>query len=338
MPLQLKQGNPMTKPVATALLSIFGAALAAAALAQGAASPQVQAHVAKADALAKIKTLAGSDFTFFEDRYCHPKPQAAEFAAAEVKAWRAMNIPATQVFDNLYYVGHAQYGAWVVKTSAGLILLDALDNEGEAKQYIEGGMAKLGLDPKDIKYLIISHGHGDHFGGGKYLQEKYPSMRVATSGPDWDFMAKSPVNPRRGPPPKRDMEITDGQVLTLGDTSIKFVLTPGHTPATVSSLIKVYDKGSPHIVSFWGGTAFPTAKPVLMQYEESVRKLWKEGKAMGADTLISNHPYLDTTLDALPNVPTRKAGQPHPFVIGTAAYDRYMTILDECALAALARI
>jgi len=298
-------------------------------------SPAVKAHIAKAKALAPIKSSAGSDFVFFEDRYC--RPTNADESAEQVKKWRAMNVPAARVFDNLYYVGHAQYGAWVVKTSAGLILYDALDSPDEAKQYIEGGMAKLGLDPKDIKYMIVTHGHGDHYGGAKYLQDKY-GMRVALSAPDWAFMASQPVTARRGPPPKHDMDIADGQVLTLGDTSLKLILTPGHTPATISSIFTVTDHGTKHVVSFWGGTGLPTAKAPLTQYEASIHKLWDGGKAAGADTLISNHPYLDTTLDALPKLAVRKADQQHPFVIGQASYDRYMTILNECTLAALGRL
>jgi len=314
-------------------------ALGAVATAALAVDPPaaIQAHIAKADALAPVKTLASSDFVFFGDRYCHPKEQAAEFAAAEVKAWRAMNLPPTQVFDNLYYVGHAQYGAWIVKTSAGLMLLDALDSPDEARQYIEGGMAKLGLDPKQIKIMIVSHGHGDHYGGAKYLHDKY-GMKVALSELDWALMARSPVTEKRGPVPAMDMVIADGQIVTLGDTQIKYLITPGHTPATLSSLFKVYDHGVPHMVSFWGGTAYPRDKATMTMYEASIRKLWKEGTAMKADTLISNHPYLDTTLAALPKMTSRKPGEPHPFVIGTAAYERYMTLMDECALANLGKL
>lgn len=136
----------------------------------------VAVHTAKATALASIKSPTGVDFTFFKDRYCKP---AVRGEAPAGPNWREMVVPPAKVFDNLYYVGHAQFGSWIVKTSAGLILLDALDSPKEAQDYIEAGMAKLGLDPHDLKYIIIMHGHGDHYGGTRYLQDKYPGLRVA---------------------------------------------------------------------------------------------------------------------------------------------------------------
>lgn len=52
-----------------------------------------------------------------------------------------MVLPPAPVFDNLNYVGHGQYGAWVLETSAGLILIDALNSPEEGREYIEAGMA-----------------------------------------------------------------------------------------------------------------------------------------------------------------------------------------------------
>ena len=42
-------------------------------------------------------------------------------------------------------------------------------------------MKKVGLNPADIKYVVVSHGHLDHAGGAKYLQEHYPMLHVAAS-------------------------------------------------------------------------------------------------------------------------------------------------------------
>ena len=61
--------------------------------------------------------------------------------------------------------------AWALTTSAGIIVLDSLDNASEAQEYIEGGLRKLGLDPTQIKYVVITHAHGDHYGGAQSLAE-----------------------------------------------------------------------------------------------------------------------------------------------------------------------
>ena len=59
-----------------------------------------------------------------------------------------------------------------MNTSDGIILFDTLNNTEEAQRIIEGGMKTMGLDPTRIKYIVIMHGHADHFGGAKYLQDK----------------------------------------------------------------------------------------------------------------------------------------------------------------------
>ena len=63
-------------------------------------------------------------------------------------------------------------GSWALNTSDGIILFDTLNNTEEAQRIIEGGMKTMGLDPTRIKYIVIMHGHADHFGGAKYLQDK----------------------------------------------------------------------------------------------------------------------------------------------------------------------
>src|SRR5437763_9053980 len=89
-----------------------------------------------------------------------------------------------KVFDNLYFLGIANVSAWALTTSNGIIVLDALDNPGEAQQYIEGGLRKLGLDPNQIKYVVVTHAHGDHYGGAQYLADKFHAHLVM-SDIDW---------------------------------------------------------------------------------------------------------------------------------------------------------
>jgi metallo-beta-lactamase class B len=133
--------------------------------------------------------------------------------------------PPTKVFDNLYYVGEGGVGAWAIKTRDGIIVLDALNNAEEAQQYIVGGLQKLGLNPADIKFVIISHGHGDHFGGAKYFKQTF-GARIMASKEDWDYMAGQ-KNRAGGQStrwasliPDHDTDIADGDKLTLGEETI----------------------------------------------------------------------------------------------------------------------
>ena len=93
-------------------------------------------------------------------RVARPPPPARE-------TWHAEPV---KVFDNLYFVGQTEYSAWAITTSQGIILLDAI-YDYSVEDEVVGGLKKLGLDPADIKYVIVSHGHLDHAGGAKFLQE-----------------------------------------------------------------------------------------------------------------------------------------------------------------------
>ena len=108
--------------------------------------------------------------------------------------------------------------------------------------WVTSGLAKLGLDPKNIKYVLVSHAHRDHVGGASYLQDRF-GARVVMSAADWDLLGRTGG---AWPKPKRDIVATDGQHLTLGDTTLTLYLTPGHTLGTISSLIPVKDGKAAH--------------------------------------------------------------------------------------------
>ena len=251
----------------------------------------------------------------------------------------------TKAFDQLYYLGMNTVGSWALVTSAGIIQFDSLDNTDEAQRIIEEGYKKLGLDPAQMKYLIITHGHGDHYGGAKYLQEKY-HPRVLMSGPDWDMVAQIPPsnNSHFGAPPTRDMDVTDGEKLTLGNTTVTLYLTPGHTPATVSAIIPVTDHGQPHLLSFWGGTGFPqnmepsSKNGGLRQYKRSLERFIKIGEAAKVDGVISNHADLDGSFDKAEEVQNQKPGYPNPWIIGQSGYIREMMVIWEMTEAAISKV
>jgi len=157
------------------------------------------------------------------------------------------------VFDNLYFVGTKFHSSWALTTSDGIILIDTL-YEYASDEAIAGGLRKLGLDPANVEYVLITHGHGDHVGGAKLMQDRFKS-RIVMGAPDWDSIERSQNQYPNGKP-RRDIVAMDGQKITLGDTSVTLVATPGHTPGTFSMLFEVKDNGTPLTVAYNGGTAF----------------------------------------------------------------------------------
>ena len=102
--------------------------------------------------------------------------------------------------------------------------------------------------------MIISHAHGDHVGGAKLMQDRFGS-RLVMGGPDWDAIEKS-VNQYPNGMPRRDIVARTARRVTLGDTSVKLVLTPGHTPGTARCSSRSRTTGSNDTVAYSGGTAF----------------------------------------------------------------------------------
>lgn len=200
-------------------------------------------------------------------------------------------------------------------------------------------MKSLGLDPAEIKYILISHGHGDHYGGAKWLAETY-GAKVVASEIDWDVMSKPRPVPAGGAtgrpaptPPSRDVVATDGEVLTLGDTSITMVLTPGHTPGTLSFILPVFHRGQRHMLVMWGGTNIPANPEAQRQYLAAFDHFATFTSRLGVDVELSNHPFVDDSLARMEQLRARP-NEPNPLVIGAQRYEDYVGILKNCAQAA----
>jgi metallo-beta-lactamase class B len=328
------------RSMASALMLAVGLAVAlTCTVARGqSAGDTVEAHVAAARAAAGPEQIGPINL-------CNaPAPAGAQRGRGAAPPgppdraqWHAEPV---KVFDNLYFVGQTEYSAWAVTTSAGIILVDAIWDYSIEDEVV-GGLKKLGLDPATIKYVLVSHGHLDHAGGAKLLQDRF-GARVIMSAADWDLIGR---NTQSWPKPKRDMVATDGQKLTLGDTTLTLYLTPGHTPGTISTLIPVKDRGVPHVVAEWGGTGFNfTVTPDQPErywfetYIKSAERFRDAAARAGADALIANHTNLDGSKTKLPAVAARKAGDPNPYVIGADGVRRYLTVADECAKAGLLRL
>ncbi len=91
-----------------------------------------------------------------------------------------------KVFDNLYFFGQSEYAVWAITTSQGIIVLDTIFDYSVEDEVVDG-MKKMGLDPANIKYAVVSHAHPDHDGGARFLQEHY-GTRVIMSPADWDVL------------------------------------------------------------------------------------------------------------------------------------------------------
>jgi len=316
------------------LLGALALAAGGTAWAQTAPSEAtVAAHVAEA------KRLAGADLGALMV-LCQPAPvarppQALVEKSIAVQMARGAPEPG-RAFDNLYFVGSNWVSAWAIQTSEGIILIDALNNRAEAESVIDAGLRKLGLDPAQIKYAIVTHAHGDHYGGAVHLVEKYKA-RVVMSEPDWK-QTEGKLEYQSalwGPVPKRDVSVSDGDKITLGDTSVTVNITPGHTLGTITPTFEVKSGAKTHRALLWGGTAFNFGKdiPRLESYIAATERMAKVAQALGIDVMLSNHAGYDGTVAKLDAMKKDRAAQPNPFVLGVPTVVRALQAMGECAKA-----
>lgn len=246
-----------------------------------------------------------------------------------------------KVYDNLYFVGGKIHTSWALTTSDGIIIIDTI-YPYNSEELIIGGLEKLGLDPNDIKYVVISHAHGDHIGGSEILQTRF-GAQVVMGGPDWDLVEKYP-NRFKTMAPKRNITATDGMKLTLGDTTLNIFLTPGHTEGTLSYTFTAFDNGKPVQVAYSGGTAFnfPTNPPDLGirnfdRYIAAQQHMADEAAKAGSTVILSNHTEFDNASNRNKMLAGRGDG-PHPYELGTDWVQRYFQTMQACARAEQIRL
>ncbi len=300
--------------------------------------PAVTAHVQRA------QEIAGSDWRFLSDGFlCGPAENTIPLAIRTIPGFLDPDAPGIEpfaAFDNLYYIGMYAWGTFILDTGDGLILFDALTNERQVKEILLPGMAELGLDPNDIEHLVVTHGHVDHYGGAPWLKQQF-GMQILMSEADWDYLPNDISMPyfvrANYPPvvqPERDRAVADGDVLTLGDASVTFVVTPGHTPGTLSTILTVKDRGEPRTVAMWGGQALPGDIDSLNQMHGSLHRFWNLGKERGVEGLISTHPWVVGVFEL--HARGSEDGS-NPLLIGQDGFNRVMGIYDECIKAQFAR-
>jgi len=307
------------------------------------------------------RELAGDDYYFLttqrlqcndiDDTYTIVGPPGPNVLPPDFMSTGYAEAPAvpTQVFDNVYYVGGMEVGGWIIDTGDGLIMLDSSYDYG-ATTILEPNMAALGLDPAQIKYILITHAGPDHIGAAKYFQDTYGTEvvfnRKLVSAP-----ATSPAPDWLKNMPDETTVMNDGDTLTLGDTTITMVLTPrnynrdGSPGDGFSYFIPVKIKGKRHMWATYGNTGISGGIANKELYQESMAKFLTYVDKLRADIAISSHPFVDASLDRMEIIREcndrrgrhHKCGRHNPFLLGKKGARRYFEIMDQCVVVQIAR-
>jgi metallo-beta-lactamase class B len=243
------------------------------------------------------------------------------------------HLEPTRLFDNVYFVGTRDVGIVVIDSGDGIILIDA----GWSKKHtsiLVNDIKKLGLNPGNIKLILISHEHMDHYGGVPYLKKEVcPNAKVALSTVGWYCLQAKPFDPSVGPrinePESIDVFLTDGQKITLGNTEVQIVATPGHSAGCVSFIVPVTDRGIRHALGIMGGAGLqnPNWEKVYL-YKSSIDYFQKFTREALCDVGFAVHAW-DYEED-MAFLRIRKSGDPNPLVIGPEKFESfYLQIFRE---------
>ena len=328
---------------ASLYVAIAGSAGLAAAQLPPAAAPAKPDTPAITAMIEQVRNTAGERWAYTVRFWCE-----------EPRANRADDpvIPATKIFDNVYALGNSGTTVYVLRTSAGLLMIDALgaadaaSTTAQVESQLLPGFRTLGLDPAQVKMVLVTHGHVDHYGGSAFFQERY-GAKVFVSAADWTVMENGAARGGgRGPAaaptplPERHGDIVDGAPITLGDLRVMPIAVPGHTPGSMAFVFPVTDNGQRHTAALFGGawlTPGILSDQALQTFLESVLRFKTSTQRASVDVLLQNHMLMDPIQPKLDALAVRKRGDRNPFTVGTGEYQKFVGVMEGCTRVNLAR-
>jgi metallo-beta-lactamase class B len=255
---------------------------------------------------------------------------SARYAPATMQEDWTQPFPAFRIAGNLYYVGSKGLANYLVTTPEGHILINS-DTEANVP-LIRASVESLGFKFTDIKILLISHAHWDHCAGSAMIKQltgaKYMVMEgdaeVVEAGGKTDFQyASDPTT--LYPPTKVDRVLHDGDEVKLGGTTLKALLTPGHTKGCTTWTMKVNDGaklrdvvivGSPNVNPGYKLVANTVYSRISEDFEQTFRVL----RSLSCDYFLGAH---GSYFDLETKYPQFKSGNATVF-IDPAGYKSYV--------------
>ena len=176
-----------------------------------------------------------------------------------------------KILGNLYFVGDANGGAYLLTSPQGHILLGS--GYVNAAEGIQKNIESLGFKMTDVKVILLNHNHPDQSGGAAYLKEKTgaqimagfaeipylehrnpppPAPNIGGRGPGQGGAGGPAAQGKQAgrggggggvPPVKVDRALYDGDVIKVGPLSVTAYLAPGHSPSSTSWLFNVKEGG-----------------------------------------------------------------------------------------------
>ena len=228
-----------------------------------------------------------------------------------------------RIFGNLYFVGNADVGSYLIDTGDGLILIDT--TYPTTRALLVQSIWEAGFNPGDVKYILHTHGHFDHF-GGTGLIVSLSGAKTCLGAPDAEMFRQRPemalISDVRYAYLELftpDVELEDGDIITLGNASIRAISTPGHTKGVMTYIFDVTSGKETHTAGLYGGIGVNTlCRDFIKKYGnadcrdvhlKSLEKVRNEH----VDIVLGNHTGQNHTSEKYKEMCDHPAGE-NPFI------------------------
>lgn len=239
-------------------------------------------------------------------------------------------IPATQIFDDVWFVGNHYVGQYLIKTTDGLVQVDAANTTDEVVAFNHTAMLALGLSPTyPLKAVFLTHGHSDHDGGANWLKTHLkPEIFLGSADAANKAYAPTPI----------DSTDHSWRQMSIGGKSFWVLPTPGHTPGSTSAVVEVKDWGTTRRVLINGGQSMTNSIPQVAHYLDSIERTYAMVKALHVDGVMTPHIYWDGEGEKMREILANGRSKPSQHAYGHESVVRQMVVARECSAAWLSRL
>ena len=223
-------------------------------------------------------------------------------------------IKPSKMVGNLYFVGTRPASTHIIDAGEGLIMIDPAYQE--SLYLVLHNMWELGLNPKEIKYILLTHCHYDHTDATQAVVELsgakvcFPKLDLPLLNGEIYHYPFRPFRP--------DLLLEDGDTLTLGNTVVRCVATPGHTDGTMSYFFNVTDGEKTYRAAMHGGVGMNSMESAFLKergLSSDCRRKFLEGLAKvegeTVDIVLGNHVGQNDTVGKLNRLDTEEQ---NPFI------------------------
>lgn len=253
--------------------------------------------------------------------YCN-LPEDNNSIVLAARATNATRVPLTQIFDDVWIVGTRYVAQYIIKTADGFVMVDGGNNAKEVETYNYPALQSLGLSAAyPLKEIFLTHGHGDHDGGAKWLLDNLGAR---------SWLGSADAAGKEYAPISIDSTKLSAQDISVGGKTFTALATPGHTPGSTSAVLTVRDNGKDVKVLINGGQSMTSSIPQVVQYLDSIERTYALAKAMNVEGVMTPHIYWDGTHKKVDEIVANGRSKPSQFVFGNEGVLRQLAVAREC--------